>query len=197
VGIVLAPPGEYTITLDVDGTKSQAKTAIAPDPRLAMNEDDRALQHETVAKTMIVTQKMALAVTAARNLRDQIPKLDEGLKKAAPASDALAQAAKAFTEKVRALADEIIPKELLSLNSRQLSLRGGSTNQILMSLGNSLASFPGPPTATEIRQVGEIEEIVASWVRRLNELITTDLPKLNEELKAHNVALLTVPQEIK
>jgi len=193
----LAPPGEYTITLDVDGTKSQAKTAIAPDPRLAMNEDYRALQHEMVAKTMIVTQKMALAVTAARNLRDQIPKLDEGMKKAAPASDALAQAAKAFIEKAEALADEIIPKELLSLNSRQLALRGGSINQILMSLGNSLASFPGLPTATEIRQVGEIEEIVVSWVRRLNELIATDLPKLNEMLKANNVPLLTVPQEIK
>jgi hypothetical protein len=163
-----------------------------------MNEGDRALLHETVAQTMIVTQRMALAVTAARNLRDQIPKLDEGLKKAAaPASDALAQAAKAFTEKAGALADEIIPKELLSLSSRELSLRGGSINQILMSLGNSLASFPGPPTATEIRQVGEIEEIVASWVRRLNELIATDLPKLNEVLKAHNVPLLTVPQEIK
>ncbi len=152
VGVLfpLASPGEYTVTLEVDGLKSQAKTAVAPDPRLALKEDDRNLRNDTVARTMIVTQKMALAVTASRNLRDQIPKLDEGLKKAATPSDSLAKAAKAFTEKAGALADEVIPKELLSLNSRELSLRGGSINQILMSLGNSLAGYPGPPTLSLI-----------------------------------------------
>jgi photosystem II stability/assembly factor-like uncharacterized protein len=192
-----APAGEYSISLDVAGQKVQKSAKVDADPRIEFKDEDRTIQTQTLARLLTVSQKSALAVTAVKNIGRQFEKLDQDLKKLVRMPEPFLKAVDEFKAKEKKLEDEIVPKEFLSLLSRELALRGGSISQLLLFIGMSVMGYPGPPTATELSQLKEIEETVESQVSRANEFIKTDMPKFNDILKQNKIPLLAVPAEVK
>ena len=67
-----AAPGEYSVELHVGEAHTKKKGAVFPDPRFQMNDEDRTAQIDGMVEAMVLSKKMALSVTAAKNLRRQI-----------------------------------------------------------------------------------------------------------------------------
>jgi len=192
------PPGEYTLSLNVDGRVTESKTAVLADPRIDVPADVFAAQIEGISRSSTQLARLAQAVTALRSLRDKIPKIQEAAGKAGEKAAGLSPALAGFKARVDALADEVLPKDFIGLGSREQMLRGGTPFQKLTAFSINLANSAEPPTAVELRQIAELEKVTGDQVDRLNALLRTDVPPLNESLKKAGLAVsLRVPAEIK
>ena len=197
-GMPSAPPGEYTLTLSVDGRDIQTKAVVEPDPRLTVPGEAFSAQVETIGRTSVQASRLAGAVTAIRSLRDQLPKIKEAVDKAGESAAGLIPVLADFKAEIDVLAEEILPKDYIGLGSREQLLRGGMPFQKLTSLSMELANSAEPPTAVELRQISELEQIAGDQVGRLNDLLRTAIPPLNESLKKAGLTVtLRAPAEIK
>jgi len=191
-----AEDGDYSVSLDYGGTKLNQPARVNPDPRFEFKPEDRRARYEAAVRALVLSHRMGLAITVAKSVGRDVDKAGQDLKIRTDAPAELVQTFTAFRDKAKKLEDEIVPKELISLASRDLALRG-TLNATVIGLTASVIGYPAAPTQTELQQLAELEAIIDSQVRRVNELIATDLPQLNEALKRNGLTPLAVPQPIK
>jgi photosystem II stability/assembly factor-like uncharacterized protein len=198
VALPFVAPGEFRVELNVDGQKFNTTTSVRADPRFAMTEADLLAQHEALAEILTMSKKMGLAITAAANIRRQLDALELDLKKEPRVGTPLESSFKAFSDKFRAVEEKVVPKEFGStLMTRELALRGGSLNQLILMLGMSVSGFPSAPTKTDLFQIGEIKQRVDDLVGQVNEIIGKDIPALNKALEENKLKTLKAPDEVK
>jgi hypothetical protein len=199
MGFINAPfvaSGEYTVELDVGDQKLMKKGIVYPDPRFQMKEEERIVQSDKIAEVMVHSKKMGLSVTATKNIRRQLEKLDKALKEKEDTPKIVRTALKNFDEKFAKLEEEIIPKGFGYRGSMEMALRGGSLSQQVMMLGASISGYPSVPTKTELSQLKELSEAVNALASRLNEFMSVEIPKLNEILEEHSLKPLKTPKKV-
>lgn len=197
LALPLVSPGEYTVELNVDGQKFQASGSVLPDPRFQMSSENASAQYEALAEVLALSKKMGLAITAATNIRRQIDALVQDLKKEEKTAEPLDGAISKFEEKFRPFESDIVPKEFGTQQTREDALRGGSLNQLIMSLGMSISGYPSAPTKTDLFQLEQITGKVDALVGKMNQIIKEDLPGLNKALEESKLKPLKVPEEVK
>ena len=200
VGFMALPkafPGEYTVILTVDGKEFEKKTIIHPDPRFPFAEEEWEAQQEALTELIILSKKMGLSVTSAKQIRRELDKLYESLKEKQEDKDDVVLAVKSFNDEFHQLEDIIVPKEIGYRGSREMTLRGGSLSTQILSLGMSIGGFPSAPTETDLAQIKELSERAERLKDQLNEIIRIEMPKLNQFLDAHGIKPLKVPKEVK
>ncbi|KKN46108.1 hypothetical protein LCGC14_0676130, partial [marine sediment metagenome] len=188
--------GEYTIELVVKDQKLMKKGIVYPDPRFQMKEEERIIRSDKIAEVMAHSKKMGLSITATRNIRRQLKKLDEVLKEKEGTPEIVRATLKNFDEKFAKLEEEIIPKGFGYRGSIEMALRGGSLSQLVMMLGGSISGYPSVPTKTELSQLKELSEAVNALVSRFNEFMSVEIPKLNEILEEHSLKPLKAPKKV-
>jgi hypothetical protein len=199
IGFIESPfvaSGEYTVELVVGDQKLMKKGIVYPDPRFQMEEEERIVQRDKIVEVMVYSKKMGLSVTATRNIRRQLEKLDKVLKEKEDTPEAVRTALKKFDEKFAKLEEEIIPKGFGYRGSMEMALRGGSLSQLVMMLGASISGYPSVPTKTELSQLKELSEAVNALVSKFNEFMSVEIPKLNEILEEHNLKPLKAPKKV-
>jgi photosystem II stability/assembly factor-like uncharacterized protein len=197
IGLPFVEPGQYTVELTVDGQKYQAAGVVLADPRFQMSNEDVAAQYEALAQVLALSKKMGLTITAVTNIRRQVDSLTQDLKKREKTDQALVGAVKKFDENVRSLEDKVVPKEFGTQQTREGALKGGSLNQLIISLGSSINGYPSAPTKTDLFELEQITGKVDGFVARINQIIKEDLPALNKTLEESKVKPLKVPEEVK
>jgi photosystem II stability/assembly factor-like uncharacterized protein len=194
----LVAPGDFTVALNVDGQKFQAKTSVRADPRFTLAAADLRAQHEALAEILAHSKKMGLAITAASSIRRQLDTLAQDIKKSGAVDAALDGSIQAFSAKFRALEEKVVPKEFGStLLTRELALRGGSLNQQILMLGMSIGGFPAAPTQMELLQLAELGRVVDDLVSQMNQIIDEDMPGLNAILEQNKLTPLKAPDKVK
>jgi photosystem II stability/assembly factor-like uncharacterized protein len=189
-------PGEYTVEL-VTGDQTLSKNGIVyPDPRFQMKEEERIIQRDSLAEAMVHSRKMGLSVTAAKNIRQQLDKLDKELKAREDTPEVVKTSVKNFDAKFARLEEEIMPKGIGYRGSVEMALRGGSLPELVASLGQSISGYPSAPTKTELSQLKELSAAVDVLVSRFNEFMSVEIPKLNEVLEANGFKSLEAPKKV-
>lgn len=199
VGLIEFPfvaSGEYTVELVVGDQMLMKKGIVYPDPRFQMKEEERIVQSDKIVEVMACSKKMGLSVTAARNIRRQLEKLDKELKEKEETPEVVRTALKNFEEKFSILEEEITPKGFGYRGSIEMALRGGSLSQLVMMLGASISGYPSVPTKTELSQLKELSEAVNALVSKFNEFMSVEIPKLNEILEEHSLKPLKAPKKV-
>ncbi len=198
-GVPVAPPGEYTFTVTADGRVLEQKAVLRPDPRKPFDPAVHAAQIEAIARASRQTAKLSAAVSAVRNLRDRLVKVEAAAAKAT--GEAAAEAGRelaAFKAKLDPLAEAILPKDAVGLSFREQTLRGGMPYQMLVGINLGLSGSAEPPTAEQLKILGDLERLIGAQVGQVNALIKSDVPRLNEALKKAGLAeTLPAPAEIK
>lgn len=190
-------PGEYLVEL-VSGERRIAKKGMVyPDPRFQFSKKERAVQVESLVEVMALSKRMGLAVTAVKEIREQLNKLYQNMEKKENIADAVRAGAKDFDGKFSKIEEEIMPKGFGYMGSMEMALRGGSISPQVMSLGMSVSGFPSAPTETELFQLKELSEAVDGLLNELNEFITAEIPRLNKLLEEHGLEPLKTPKEVK
>jgi photosystem II stability/assembly factor-like uncharacterized protein len=200
IGLVSLPsifPGEYSVELSVD-EKTAAQTAIVfPDPRFEMSKDDKQAQIEAQVEVLALSKLMGLGVTAAKNIRRQLTKLEESLKEKSEQPAEVESAVASFQKTFQETEKVIVPKGFGYRGSMETALRGGTFTQQMLSLGMSIGGFPVRPTKIEMLRLEELKETVRSLINQLNTVIKKDLVLLNQTLEKHGLKPLRPPQEVK
>lgn len=191
-----ADEGDFTVSLECGAIKLNQPARVNSDPRFEFKPEDRRARYDAAVRALVLSQRMGLAITAAKSIGRDVDKIGQDLKTRMDAPPELVQAFATFRDKAKALENEIVPKDLVSLASRDLALRG-TLNATVIGLTASVIGYPAAPTQTDLQQLAELEAIIDSQVRRVNELIATDLPQINDVLKRNALTPLGVPPPIK
>jgi photosystem II stability/assembly factor-like uncharacterized protein len=189
-------PGDYVVRLEAGSTTRSQPVKISPDPRFEFNAEDRQARYEAAVRALVLSQRMGLVITASKSLGREVDRAGQDLKARPDAPAELLQAFAAFRDKEKKLEDEIVPKEYISLASRNLALRG-TLNAAVVGLTASIIGYPAAPTETELRELAELEALVDSQVKRVNELVSSDLESLNDILKKNGMTPLAAPAFVK
>jgi len=186
----IGPPGAYLVRLTADGKSYTAPLELKLDPRVKASPDDVQKQSELGRK--IVAQESAIheAVTAIREVRVQARGLDKHLGDDTHYA-ALVSATKDFDKKSYDL-----ESQLLQVNSKSSESNLNYPvliDERLHSLLFSVDSADAAPTKQQYEVYEQLEKQAEPLLVRYRELMSKDLPALNEMVNKQNIPALYVP----
>jgi hypothetical protein len=195
-GYLNAMPGEYTAELLVGDQTLSEKITVFPDPRIDIDRNDWITQKERFVEALILSKKMGLIVTAAKNIRRQLDKISDNFEKDESMPEEIQNALEGFEAKFADLEDEVVPKGIGLRSTREESLRGGSVARRVTSLVANLGGFPFPPTSTDLLQLSELGEVMEGYVGRVSTIIEEDIPALNRTLEEQGLKPIKPPKKV-
>ncbi len=198
-GFVAAPSvsrGEYTINISVDGKTFENSGVVLPDPRFQISPEEKKAQVEALTEVIILSKKMGLSITAAKNIRRELEKFDKNQKDDQEKSEQVLKAVKDFDVKFSKIEKAVVPKQYGTRATREMALRGGSLSGLILSLAGSIVGYPSAPSKTDLRQLQELSEEVELIKDQLNDLIRIDLSRLNNVLETEGHKPLKAPKEV-
>ena len=192
-----AASGEYTAELISGEKKSVQKGTVFSDSRFSLSDEDRTAQVSTTVDVMVLSKKMSSAITATRNIRQELSNFYKETEKKEGIKEEVRTSVKDFDGRFSALEKEIMPKGFGYRGSMEDALRGGSLQQLIMTVGSSVSGFPSAPTQTELSQLKDLTDALNALVDKLNAFIKDEIPKLNKILEANGLKPLKAPDEVK
>jgi hypothetical protein len=177
---VWAPPGKYSVVLDVAGQRYEQQLTVVPDPRVRLTSTAYARQFALARHIEEARSQIAAVLATATRIRAQI---EASRNKADPAN---AVELSALDQRLLAITD-IAPNKPSpdALGSPPRTVRGlrylGSQFQ---HLARAVDTADGVPGADVLRgytlHLALLKEVLTKW----EQFKTVDLPKLNTQLKS-------------
>jgi hypothetical protein len=173
----LAPPGQYTVKLTVNGKTYSELLMVKKDPRVKTSDEGLAQMFlmESRLATMMTENTRALA--EARSAREQLEKL------AGQAKGPLADAVSTLQKKVVAV--------LGVGDGPRVSSAAGSTitgvSGAIGALYGEVERADAAPTSAQQNALTETEKDFTGSLKRWAEIKETELPELNRQLRGANL----------
>jgi hypothetical protein len=190
----MVPPGTYQVRLTADGKSYTAPLELRLDRRVKASNEDVQKQVELGRKIVAQVSEIHEAVGTIRELRVQTRALDRRFGEARSGDDpkytALISATKDFDKKSFDL-----ESQLLQVNSK--SSESNLNYPVLIderihSLLFSVDSADAAPTKQQYEVFDELQKEAQPLLAQYRELISKDLPALNEMVNKLNVPALYV-----
>ena len=177
-------PGEYTVKLFRNNEVYETKIRLLPDPKSMFSLQDRDLRQNSIMKAYNLLQALAYTDRQAREVRDKSKALSN------TASKSLSK--KLLTASVR----------MDTLHCRIVSTREGKVTgeerlrEKVAFIYGSIMQYPGRPTDSQIQGLDVLAAESDKIISEVNNFISSDLPKLNEELaKEKKAGIKIISQE--
>ena len=178
------PPGEYTVKVGVAGKESSRTLRVEEDPRIQINDSDRAAWRDASMKVFELQRSGDAARRSMQNLKTQLTSMQEALKKNPSANQSLAAEARALSEKIDGVQRKLVP--VLDLSGRAGPPLPGAPRPLLGQL-NRLASlldgYTAAPTQDQKERADEFSKELKSIVEEWNKLIDEAVPGFNRQIK--------------
>jgi hypothetical protein len=162
-------PGTYTVSMEAGGETHSAEVEVIADPRRPMTRADRVTRQGALMSLHALAKPIYDAGQAADDLEGQLDAADELV-------DAADEAPEGLSDEIEAIRDEI---EAIRDDLGEARRNAGVANAIQ---GSSTL-----PTEDHLWQVDYAWEAMPEVLERLNELIQTRVPALNDQLYAEAV----------
>jgi photosystem II stability/assembly factor-like uncharacterized protein len=179
-------PGKYSIRIEDNGKTYTTSLTVSLDPRVKWSLADRKAQFEAAMKVYTLFNDESGVFARIAALREEVAAKSRGR----PASDGVARQLFSFDGKLDALRKKIVATTEGGAITGEERLRE-HTDQLY----GAITSWDGPPSAYQLENIaalrGELTEIDAE----LAKLTTSELPALNQTLKARGIKPLEVPQK--
>jgi hypothetical protein len=187
-GGVWAPPGDYNLTLTVDGKTFERTLTLVPDPRVKLEPSAYREQFELAREVEALAARVTKAAAAAAKLRRAAADARAGAEK--PVADSL----EAFQARLLLLSNEALgsnpanagvfpPRRIESL--RWISGALGNLQRMV----DGADAAPSPDARDAFAKLGPMaESALAEWQR----FVDRDLDELNQQLRAAGLKPLAV-----
>ena len=173
----LVQPGSYRVTVDFPGRTVSTILEVEPDPELELDEADRRRRLDTVTRLLPLQREAFEASERTEKIKDELEALVESVSEAEDEDE-----------------NELGLDEL-SESTRALAHRTDRTKSLVNRLYRAVENSPFAPTATQLRQLDELEARVAEDRASVTELTDTTLPELEERLDDNGIARVRVPSK--
>ncbi len=192
-------PGCYTASIKIGDKEYKSLIRILPDPRFEIIPELIKKQYSLVGDLIKINNIYARAVAATRNLsralqttrNDLIMLQDVNLKAF------LNKKFETIWSKFQSITD-IFQTEgtFLGLTVPYEKFLRMPINFRLLTLPQSLASYPSEPTETQIRLTSEINQLVVESIELFNKFLKSDLIEFNELLQKSGIKPLSLPPAV-
>ncbi|UCC25645.1 MAG: glycosyl hydrolase [Gemmatimonadales bacterium] len=186
----VAPPGEYTVTLTVNGESQSQVLHVLPDPRDQVPQADFVAQFDFLEELGAIIQEVAGDTDALRSVRSQVGSISEVAVDAGLSDEDLArveEAAGGITEKLGAVEEEILQTDNRSFYD-PLDNPGKLVSQLAY-LYNTVAgglgvSADARPTDAAVERLQELRGEVGAVEETLDRIFSEDLAAFNNLIRA-------------
>jgi len=168
-------PGTYTVRMTKADKVSETKLTVGLDRRVKFNEADRKAQYEAAMKVHALFGDESALMDRILFLRGALKKS----KGALPADDELGKAISDFDKKVDAVRKQIVATTEGGAITGEERLRE-HTDQLY----GAILSYEGKPGDYHLAYIEALKKELADAVKEFEQVITNDLPALNDTLKA-------------
>src|SRR5258706_9702478 len=183
----LVLPGNYQARLTVGRKNFTAPLGVIMDPPVKTSAEDLRKQFDLLLKMCDRQDEMNKASLAIRDLRGQLQSLEKRLGANEPAKP-LVTASTDLRKKISA-----IEEELIQVNSKASEDELNYPTKLNSKLGylqNAVDSADAPPTEGELGVYAELDLQLESQLAKWREVLSKDIPALNEMMQKNNVPLI-------
>jgi hypothetical protein len=180
----LALPGALQIRLTVAGKSYTAPVEIKMDPRVKTSSEDLRKQFDLLLKLRDREEEMNAAILGIRDLRAQLQALEKRLGAAEQTKSVTGSGAE-LRKKIAA-----IEEELIQVNATAQEDEANYPTKLNSKLGyltGAVDSADTAPTESEIAVFADLDKQVDAQLVRWREVLSKDLPALNEAMRKANV----------
>ena len=180
----LALPGAMQIRLTVAGKSYTAPIEIKMDPRVKTSSEDLRKQFDLLLKLRDREEEMNAAILGIRDLRAQLQALEKRLGAAEQTKSVTGSGAE-LRKKIAA-----IEEELIQVNATAQEDEANYPTKLNSKLGyltGVVDSADTAPTESEIAVFAELDKQVDAQLVRWREVLSKDLPALNDAMRKANV----------
>jgi hypothetical protein len=186
----MVPPGSYQVRLTAEGKSYTAPLELKLDQRVKVSTEDVQKQIELGRKIVAQVSEIHEAIATIREVRVQTKALDKRFGDDTKFASLLS-AAKEFDKKSLDL-----ESQLLQVNSKSSESNLNYPvliDERLHSLLFSVDLADAAPTKQQYEVFDELQRAAQPLLARSHELITKDLPALNEMVNKQNIPVIYVP----
>jgi len=177
-------PGVYTVRMTKAGKVTETKLKVGLDRRSKFSEADRKAQFDAAMKVHALFGDESAVMDRILNLRGNLAKSAGAL----PEGDALRKTVTDFDGKVDAVRKQIVATTEGGAITGEERLRE-HTDQLY----GALLSYEGKPGDYQIARIDALRRELEDVTKEFEQLITKDLPVLNDALKAKSQPVIAAP----
>ena len=172
----LAPPGTYQVELSVGDQQLTTSCELRADPRINVSQADLEAQFALLIQIRDKLSETHAAINQMHNVRQQV---EEWVQRtvAQPTAMAVAEAAQGVTDKLAAIAQELIERRIQA----QLDMVHYPTrlNAKLAALSSVVANADAAPTQQSYEVFQELSARIDRQLERWREVLATDVASFN------------------
>lgn len=185
-------PGTYQVRLTVANKTQTQKFELRRDPRVATTPEQYNAQLELELQIREKLSQTNAAVIEIREARKQIEELDARLadSKGSEKTKPIREKAEALSKDLTAIEEALYQtKNRASEDPLNFPVR---LNNKLAALMEAIASAEAAPTASEQQVYEDISTLVNAQLRKLKDVMDTEIPALNNLVRDQNVPAIAV-----
>jgi photosystem II stability/assembly factor-like uncharacterized protein len=179
-------PGVYTVRMTKGGKATETKLTVGLDRRIKFSEADRKAQFEAAMKVHALFGDESAVMDRVLALRGNLAKATGAL----PESDPLRNTIADFDKKVDAVRKQIVATTEGGAITGEERLRE-HTDQLY----GAILSYEGKPADYQIANIAALRRELDDVTKEFQQLVTKDLPALNDTLKAKGQPVIVPPPE--
>ncbi len=173
-----ALPGKYTVQLSVDGKSYSSQLGVRMDPRVKVLAAALEKKFQAEVKLASIVDQNSQAVLQAGAIRDQLQKLGE------QSNATVRDAIQAFQKKLATLLGS--PGSFFAPASDEVTL--SRVNAQAGTLYGQVGQVDAEPTPAQLEALTKVERDSTEVMKPWNEIKTSDLTALNQQLRAAGLA---------
>ena len=177
-------PGNYTVRMTKAGKTYETPLTIGLDARAKFSEADRKAQYDAAMKVHALFGDESAVMDRILFLRGQLAKSMSVI----PEKDDVHKTVKDFDDKVDNVRKKIVATKEGGAITGEERLRE-HTDQLY----GALLSYEGKPGDYQLTYIDTLRRELTDISKELDQLVTTDLPKLNQTLKSKNQPAISSP----
>src|SRR5204862_1588751 len=177
-------PGTYTVRMTKAGKISETKLTVGLDKRVKFSEADRKAQFDAAMKVHALFGDESAVMDRILALRTSLAKSGEAL----PEGDELRKTVADFDKKVDEVRKQIVATTEGGAITGEERLREHTD-----SLYGAILAYEGKPGDYQIARIDALRKELGDVTRDFEQIITKDLPVLNDALKAKGKEPIPVP----
>jgi photosystem II stability/assembly factor-like uncharacterized protein len=182
-------PGSYQVKLTVDGKSLTESFEVKPDPRLATTAADYAKQLELALRIRDKVSETHNAIIKIRDVRKQVDDLLKRVKDQ-PGFKVVSDAGTALNKNLLAVEETLFQtKNQSSQDPLNFPIR---LNNKLAALAGVVSGGEFAPTDQSYTVNEELSSQIDAQLRKLDQIIKTDLPAFNQLVKEQNIPAVVV-----
>ena len=167
-------PGEYTVRLTRGNNVSETKLTVGLDRRAKFNEADRKAQYDAAMRVHALFGDESALMGRIMSLRGQVMQRATGVQ-----DQTLQQELKQFGDKIDSIRKKIVATTEGGAITGEERIRE-HTDQLY----GALLSYEGKPGEYQLAYIDTLKKELADVANEFDQLLTNELPKVNEQLKA-------------